>query len=93
MIMPTLRESLRPILAITIAAAIVMVLLAPLDATEWANGLRAGFSAESGDAFEEGPGGTLMIVAPLIKITILMGVPALITMGVRRVLGQKGGRK
>ena len=86
--MPTLRESLRPIVAIAIAAAIVMFLLAPLEATEWANGFRAGVSAENVEGFEAGPGGIAIIIGPLIKVTLLMGVPALITLGVRNIIGR-----
>ena len=87
--MPTLRESIQPLLVITIVSAIVMLLLAPLETTEWAAGFREGFSAEGGEGFEgDGPGGVILLIAPLIKITMLMGVPALITLGVRRLIGR-----
>ena len=86
--MPTFRESIRPILAITIAAAIVMLLLAPLEATEWAGGFRVGVPVEDGAGFEAGPGGIITVIAPLIKITLLMGVPAVMTLGVRRLLSR-----
>lgn len=85
--MPTFRESLQPILAITIAAAIVMLLIAPLDATAWADGIRGSVTAVGGEGSEELPGGIIMIIGPLIKITLLMGVPALITLGVRNLIG------
>ena len=69
--MPTLRESIQPVLLITVAAAIVMFLIVPLEATEWAAGVRAGFTAEVGDG--ELPGGVILFVAPLIKIPSLDG--------------------
>lgn len=86
--MPTFRESLWPIVAITIAAAIVMLLIAPLEATEWANGFRGGVTAVGNEGFEAGTGGITMIIGPLIKVTLLMGVPALITLGARNLIGQ-----
>ncbi len=85
--MPTFRDMIRPILAITIAAAIVMLLLSTLDATTWADGFRTGVSAEVVE--EDGFTGIVSIIGPLIKITFLMGVPALITLGVRRIIGRK----
>lgn len=85
--MPTFREAVVPIVMITIASAIVMLLLAPLDATAWAEGFRGGASAENTEAFDGGFS-IIMIIGPLIKITIIMGVPALITLGVRRLIGR-----
>ena len=85
--MPTLREAFIPILAITIASAIIMLLLAPLDATTWAEGFRVGDSAETTEALEGGFS-IVMIIGPLIKITFIMGIPALITLGVRRLIGR-----
>ncbi len=88
--MPTFRDMIRPILAITIAAAIVMLLLSTLDATTWADGFRTGVSADVGEATDgDGLTGIISIIGPLIKITFLMGVPALITLGVRRIIGRK----
>ena len=84
--MPTFRESIRPILAITIAAAIVMLLLAPLDATEWANGFRVGVPAVGNEGFENSPDGITTIIGPLIKVTLLMGAPALMTLGARSLI-------
>lgn len=87
--MPTLREMIRPILAIIIASAILMLLLSTLDATAWADGFRAGVSAETPAASEsDTPGGIVNIIGSLIKITLLMGVPALITLGVRNLIGR-----
>lgn len=86
--MPTIRESIRPILTISMAAAIVMLLLAPLEATEWASGFRVGVPLGGGEGFESGPGGIITVIAPLIKITLLMGVPAVMTLGVRRLISR-----
>lgn len=88
--MPTLREMIRPILAITIAAAILMLLIAPLDATTWAAGFRVDVVAVAREGLEgDAPGGIAAIIGPLIKITLLMGVPALITLSVRNLIGRK----
>ncbi|WP_442506140.1 hypothetical protein SH528x_004969 [Novipirellula sp. SH528] len=85
--MPTLRAPIRPILAIMFASAIVIFLIAPLDETQWAAGMRAGFSAEGGDGFEDdGPSGAIRFIGPVLKIAILMGVPAIITIGVRDLI-------
>ncbi len=80
--MPTLRESLTSTLVIIIASAIVIFLIAPLDATEWASSMRAGAGEEGGEGM---PGGIFGLVAAFIKITLLMGIPGLITLGVRRL--------
>lgn len=97
--MPTLKESLWPIVAIIVASAIVMFAIAPLDSSEWADSMRGEFSAEAegrdGEPFAEGeggPSGILRFIGPLIKITILMGVPGLITMGILRITRRFGQR-
>lgn len=82
--MPTFRDSIRPIIAIIIAAIILMVLLIPLSPIEWTMGAETTVSeAADGRGFS-----ILMIVGPLIKIMFLMGIPALITLGVRRLIGR-----
>ncbi len=86
--MPTLRESIGPILAISIAAAILMLLLAQLDATEWANGFRVAAPVAEGEGVEAAPAGIISFIGPLIKVSLLMGIPALITLGVRKLLGR-----
>ena len=87
--MPTFRDSLRPIIAIVIASAILMLLLAPLASTEWADVMRGAVSAEEG--FEGATSFSIvMIIGPLIKITLLMGIPGLITLGVRNLIGRVG---
>jgi len=88
--MPTFRETIVPILAITVASAILMMLLSPLDATQWAEGFRVG--SEVG-AEEELGGGIASIIGPLLKITVLMGVPGLITLGVRNLIRRFGAKK
>lgn len=93
--MPTLKETIRPILLITIASAIIMFAIAPLDSSEWAEGIRSGFNAEEGEGVqgEDGPpGGIFRFVGPLIKITILMGIPGLITVGVRNLIRRLSNR-
>ncbi len=84
--MPTFREMIRPILAITIAAAILMLLLAQLDATTWADGFRVGVTNEGFEG--DTRSGIVAIIGPLIKIALLMGLPALLTLGVRNLIGR-----
>lgn len=81
--MPTFRETIVPILAITAASAILMLLLAPLDATQWAEGFRVGGEVSTE---EELGGGIANIIGPLLKITFLMGIPGLITIGIRNLI-------
>ncbi len=83
--MPTLKEMIWPIVLITIASAIVILAIAPLDGSAWAEGMRAGASAEGGEALDQ-LSGIIRFIGPLIKITLLMGVPGLITLGVRRAV-------
>ena len=94
--MPTLKESIWPIVAIIIASALVMFAIAPLDSSEWAESMRAEFSAEGGEdePFAEGEGlpGVLLIIGPLLKITFLMGIPGLITLSILRITRRFGKR-
>ncbi|MFG0266336.1 MAG: hypothetical protein ACF8AM_14490 [Rhodopirellula sp. JB055] len=85
--MPTLRQSIRPTLCIVLAATLVVFLISPLDETQWAAGIRAGASANGGEGSEgSGPGGPIRFIGPIVKMSILMGVPALITLGIRRLI-------
>ena len=94
--MLTLRQSIGPIVAIIIASALMMFAIAPLDSSEWAESVRAGFSAEEGEgepfAEGEGPSGILLVIGPLLKITFLMGIPGLITLGILRLVRRFGKR-
>ena len=93
--MPTLKESIWPIILIIIASTIIMLAIAPLDSSEWAEGMRADFSAETESepsADGERPSGIFMLIGPLIKITILMGIPGLITIGILRITRRFGKR-
>lgn len=94
--MPTLRESIGPIVLIMIASMLVMFAIAPLDSSEWAEGVRADFLTEGGEdepfADGEGPPGILLIIGPLLKITFLMGIPGLITLGILRLVRRFGKR-
>ncbi|TWU43464.1 hypothetical protein Q31b_25050 [Novipirellula aureliae] len=87
--MPTLRESIRPILIIMLASAFVIFLIAPLDQTQWAAGMRARISESGGGGFEgDGPRGAIRFIGPFLKISILMGVPALVTLGIRGLISR-----
>ena len=100
--MPTLKEVVWAILAITLAAAIVMVAVAQLDSSGWAEGVRAeappatrgGESQAVGE--REGIPAPLMMIAAtigsLLKITLLLGIPGLITIGILRLTRRNGKR-
>ena len=66
-----------PILIILLAAVLVCVAFLPLGSTQWPNGFRVA----TDPAVEEGDsaGGIIMIIGPLIKVTILMGIGVLLT--------------
>lgn len=94
--MPTFREAIWPIIAVIIASAIIMFALDLLDNSDWADSMRAGISVEAeggeGDFTEEGesPINILSIIGPLLKITIFMGLPGLITLAVLRLTRRFG---
>lgn len=56
-----------------------------LDSTEWAEGFRSGQDIANGGESKKLPYPWLIYVLPLIKITVLMTIPALITGGVLRI--------
>lgn len=87
--------TLRPIvptLIILLAGLIVSFAALPLQNTEWAEGFRTGVS-ERGEVSEaegvagnaggeeegEPSGGVLIVIGPLIKVAILMGIGGLLT--------------
>lgn len=103
--MPTLKEAVWAILAIAFASAIVMIAVAQLDSSAWAEGMRAEALAATqlgenqvseNQAMGEGIPAPLMMVAvtvgSLLKITLLMGLPGLITIGVLRLKRRYGKR-
>ena len=89
--MTVLKENLVPTLIILLAGLIVSFAAVPLQNTEWAEGFRTGVSergegveaagAEGSEGGQEGgtPSSALMVVGPLIKVTILMGIGGLLT--------------
>ena len=98
--MPTFEEVIWAILAITLAAAIVMVAVAQLDSGAWAEGVRSEASAETQGVESQAVGEREGIPAPLLmiaatigsflKITLLLGIPGLITIGVLRLTRRNG---
>jgi hypothetical protein len=85
--MSFVKESFIPTLIILAAAALVVLASIPLAQTDWAEGFRSGFGgegaeqvAEAGDGEREGGDmGAFIYLAPLIKVTILMGIGGLLT--------------
>lgn len=87
--MPTAKEVVWGILGITLASAILMFAVAQLDSSAWAEGVRADVLLENEPADEiTGVPAFLVplieIVGSLIRIMILMGIPAFITLAILR---------
>ena len=96
--MPSRKDTVLAILFITLASAIMMFAVMQLDSSAWAEGVRADSSAEitptENEATFEGEDELAGIPAPLrivvtsvaslLKITLLMGIPGLITLAVLR---------
>ena len=108
--MSLIKEHFIPTLIILVASAIVILAALPAANTDWAEGIRSNSHerherGEAGQEFEEGeggegsegrprPSGVLMIVGPLIKVTILMGIGGLLTALVLWIIRLvSGGRK
>ncbi|MFK7804198.1 MAG: hypothetical protein AB8G95_21370 [Anaerolineae bacterium] len=101
--MPTLKDAFWAIFFVTLVSAAMMVGVAQLDGSGWAEGIRAEAAAEyegteneggegetAGDEGLEGLSAPLMFiiatVGSLLKITLLMGIPGLITIGTQRFI-------
>jgi len=101
--MPNLKDTVWAIIVISLVSAVMMVGVAQLDSSGWAEGIRAEATAEiEATDSETGEGETvgedglegfsplLMIavgtIGSLIKISLLLGVPGLLTIGVRRLI-------
>ncbi|MEM7134208.1 MAG: hypothetical protein AAF702_48510 [Chloroflexota bacterium] len=88
--MTILKENLVPTLIILLAGLIVSFAAVPLQNTEWAEGIRTevGEGAEGAEGEGSPPGGIIMIIAPLLKVTILMGIGGLLTALVLWIIGK-----
>ncbi len=90
--MPTLKDSILPIVIIIVASALVVLASMPLAQTEWADDMRGEFVGEGAESDNAGEGeappdmGVLIYIAPLIKVTLLMGIGAGLTMFLWRVM-------
>ena len=81
-----LKESLVPTLIILVAAAVVVLAGLPLAQTDWADGMRSNFGGQGTEQVVEAEDsrggedmGVFVYVAPLFKVTILMGIGGLLT--------------
>lgn len=102
--MKLLKENLTPTLIILFAGLIISFAAVPLQSTEWAEGIRAeadGHSEGSEGEGREGPsegllGSVLMVILPLVKVSLLMGIGVLLTTLVswiiRRINGLRPSR-
>lgn len=99
--MNLIKKNIGPILIILAASALVVLAALPVGNTEWAEGFRSDFgeAGEGAEGFPEGEGGegapprVLLIVGPLIKVTILMGIGAGLTSLVLWIIRLVSGRK
>ncbi len=95
--MNVIRENLMPTLLILIAGLIVSFAVVPLQSTEWAENFRAESGEGGGEGFEgEGaPPMALLIILPLVKVSLLMGIggglTALVLWIIRRVKRMRAG--
>ena len=89
--MKILKNILIPSIIILIAAALVIFAALPLASTEWADSFRVENELSSNSEREaieqegENAPAILMVILPLIKVTIFMGVGALLTIFIRRL--------
>ena len=98
--MPTLKDTGWAIFFISVVSALMVLGVAQLDSSSWAEGVRAEYSAEttpnedeaaSDENFDGIPALLIIlitIIASGLKLTLLMGLPGLITLAVRRRLGR-----
>jgi hypothetical protein len=93
-------QTIKQILIIILASVIVMALFMPLAQTEWAEGMRSGFGAEGmegeGRSGPEGMGeipAAVGFIAGFIKEIIIMGIPALLTLGVLKLVRGRSNSK
>lgn len=92
-------QIIKQILIILLASVIVMALFMPLAQTEWAESMRNGFGAETDGMSAEGRKGpegmpaAVGFIAGFIKEIVVMGIPALITLGVLRIIRRRAQAK
>lgn len=86
-------QTIKQILIIILASMIMMALFMPLGQTEWAENMRNGFGADGvGGEGREDPEGmremptAVGFIAGFIKEIVVMGIPALITLGVLKLI-------
>ena len=97
--MSLIKEYIGPILIILAASALVVLAALPVANTDWAEGIRSdvGEAEEGAEGFSEGDEGApprvLLIVGPLIKVTILMGIGGGLTALVLWIIRLVSGRK
>lgn len=81
--MTLLKNNLVPVLIIIAAAALIVVLALPLAGTEWAESFRTAGEISSGSELlaEEGGSapGIIMVIGPIVKVAIFMGIGILFT--------------
>jgi len=85
--MKLLKENLVPTLIILLAGLLISFAAVPLQNTEWAEGMRAEADGHNEGAEREGRegppdgllGSVLMVLLPLVKVSLLMGIGVLLT--------------
>lgn len=93
--MNTIKRVISPVLIILLAAAIMILGLTLLGDTEWADSFRGESSAQSvdrtvvNDASESLVSGIIRSVDAFLKVVLFMGIPALVTLGILRIISRK----
>lgn len=82
--MAIIKENLIPILIILVAGLVVSFAAVPLQDTDWAENMRMEVGAEGEERAnftEENspPNSSLLVILPLVKVTILMGIGGALT--------------
>ena len=88
-------QLIKQILMIILASMIVIALFLPLAQTEWADGMRSGVG-QAAEGIEregrQGPGDMpagIGFIAVFIKEIVIMGIPALITLGLLKIIKRR----
>jgi hypothetical protein len=93
-------QIIKQILIIILASVIVMAFFMPLAQTEWADSMRSGLGTEGMEG--EGRAGPARMskmlaavgfIAGFIKEIVVMGIPALITLGMLKLVRKRSNSK
>ena len=75
----------RQLLGIVMVSAALSFIVWGVDGSEWADGFRVNSSTERGDGSARMPSSWIIYILPILKVSIIMAIPALITGAIIRV--------